>query len=715
MAIIGSIRKRGTLIVVVVGISLAAFVLGGPQVMNFMQADNSTVGSFNGSKYSIVDYQNKVEQKIDFIQTINPGMELPEATMDALKDEVWEDVLREKVYERQYAVLGLKVESVEENDIFVGETVADELKQQFINPQTGQFDPNMVQNYSQQFEDPGNKQGEELQEWMSRRVYWGYLQHKLVDDRYKSKYLNMVTKGLYVTTKEATSLYKANSDRANIRFVAKSYATIADSTIKVNEEELIQFFKEHKYRMRSKKSKAIKYAMFMSIPTPNDTLVLRNAIMVMKDELAKTEDDSNYVMQNSDELMLPTFVKKGVINPELDSLLFDAPKGTVAGPVVENGYYVVAKKLIERFQPDSVKARHILIQPKENSEAAVKAAENLRDSIFTALQNGGNFAELAAKFSADGSAKDTGNLGWFGKGQMVQQFNDTCFNSKKGQLKKINTQFGFHVVYIQDQTKPVKESQIAMIVQSIQPSDETKKVQYNLASEMAYGKLMGKDFDAVKYMDDFAKKYGLIYREEPSITESSKNILNMENTKQIVKWALSAKRGEISDIFESGNNYIVAVVTANRPEGIPALEDVRDDAIAAWRKHKKAEQFITEFNSAMGSSKDIGSLAAAMKLNVGSASDVAFGSFFVPGAGMEPELLGTVFGLKVNQMSKPFKGNSGVFVVVVDQVNPAPVLPDYSYIKKDIMRSYANKALEALNAVKEKSNVKDYRYKFDIF
>lgn len=715
MAIIGSIRKRGTLIVVVVGISLAAFVLGGPQVMNFMQADNSTVGSFNGSKYSIVDYQKRVEDKVDFVQTINPGVELPEATMDALKDEVWEDVLREKVYERQFAILGLKVESVEENDIFVGETVSDELKQQFINPQTGQFDPNMVQNYSQQFEDPGNKQGEELQEWVSRRAYWGYLQHKLVDDRYKSKYINMVTKGLYVTTKEATSMYKANSDRANIRFVVKSYATIADSTIKVNEEELIQFFKEHKYRMRSKKSKAIKYAMFMSIPTPEDSLVLRNAVLVMKDELAKTDDDSSYVMQNSDELMLPSFVKKGVINPELDSLLFDAPKGTVAGPVIENGYYVIAKKLVERFQPDSVKARHILIQPKENSEAAVKAAEDLRDSIFTALQNGGNFAELAAKFSADGSAKDTGNLGWFGKGQMVQQFNDSCFNGKKGQLKKANTQFGFHVIYIIDQTKPVKESQVAMIVQSIQPSDETKKVQYNLASEMAYGKLMGKDFDAVKYMDDFARKYGLIYREEPSITESSKNILNMENTKPIVKWALGAKRGEISDIFESGNNYIVAVVTANRPEGIPALEDVRDDAIAAWRKHKKAEQFIGEFNSAMALSKDIGSLAAAMKLNVGSATDVAFGSFFVPGAGMEPELLGTVFGLKANQMSKPFKGNSGVFVVVVDQVNPAPVLPDYSYIKKDIMRSYANKALEALNAVKEKSNVKDYRYKFEIF
>jgi peptidyl-prolyl cis-trans isomerase D len=189
----------------------------------------------------------------------------------------------------------------------------------------------------------------------------------------------------------------------------------------------------------------------------------------------------------------------------------------------------------------------------------------------------------------------------------------------------------------------------------------------------------------------------------------------MEGTRAVVKWTLGAKRGEISDVFASGDNYIVAVVTADRPDGIPALADVRDDAIAAFRRHKKAEQFINEFNSAMATSKDINSLAGTMKLNVGSAQDIAFGSYFVPGAGIEPELLGTAFGMKVNQLSKPVEGNSGVFVLVVEQFKPAAVLPDYSMIKRDILRSMSNRANDALTAVREKANVKDYRYKFDNF
>jgi peptidyl-prolyl cis-trans isomerase D len=713
MAIIGSIRKRGTLIVVIVGLSLAAFILGGAQSL-FVSNDTS-VGSFNGTKVSIDKYSRMVEEKKAFVLTINPGSEIDEATEDALKQEVWDDLLRDNVYKKQYDILGLNLSEAEINDMFVGETVDPSIRQQFVN-QAGQFDPNLVQQYSQQFEDNSTIPEDKQQEWLARRTYWGYLQTKLKHDRLQNKYMNMVQKGLYVTTKEATSLYKANSDHANIRFVVKSYATIPDSTVSFTEEELVNFFKEHKYRMRSKKSKAIKYAVFLSIPTKGDSLALRTNMDTLRVELERSDDDTMFVAQNSEETTPPQWIKKGILTPLLDSLLFNAPKGTVAGPVIESGYLIIAKKGIERFQPDSTKARHILIQPTENSEAAVKKAMELRDSLYKVLQSDmSKFAAFAAQFSKDGSAKDSGNLGWFGKGQMVAEFNDSAFAGKKGDLKIVNSQFGFHIVYIIDQTAPVKESLISMVVKAIKPSDETKKVQYNMANEMAYPDKKASGFDALKHMETFAKKNNIIYRDEPSIAEATRNILNMENTKPIVKWALGKKRGEISDIFESGDNYIVAVVSADRPDGIPALNDVRDDVITAFRKHKKAEQFINEFNAELGKSKDINALAGAMKLNVGSAQDIAFGSYFVPGAGIEPELLGTAFGIKAGILSKPIEGNSGVFVLVVDQFAPAPGMPDYSMIKKDLIKQTANRATEALTAVREKANVKDYRYKFDIF
>ncbi len=713
MAIIGSIRKRGTLIVVIVGLSLAAFILGGAQ--SLFVSNDTNVGSFNGTKVSIDKYSRMVEEKKAFVLTINPGTEIDEATEDALKQEVWDDLLRDNVYKKQYNILGLSLSEAEINDMFVGETVDPSIRQQFVN-QMGQFDPQLVQQYSQQFEDNSQIPEDKQQEWLARRTYWGYLQTKLKHDRLQNKYINMVQNGLYVTTKEASSLYKANSDFAKIRFVVKSYATIPDSTVSFTEEELINFFKEHKYRMRSKKSKAIKYGVFLSIPTPGDSAALRRDMDTLRVGLSESTDDTTFVAQNSDEATAPQWIKKGLLTPLLDSLLFNAPTGTVAGPVIESGYYIVAKKGIERFQPDSCKARHILIQPTENSEAAVKKAKDLRDSLYKVLQSDmSQFVAFAAQFSKDPSAKDSGNLGWFGKGQMVAEFNDSCFTSKKGDLKIVNSQFGFHIVYVVDQTAPVKESLISMIVKAIKPSDETKKVQYIMANDMAYPDKKAEGFDPIKHMEAFAKKNNIIYRDEASILETSRNILNMENTKPIVRWALDSKRGEISDIFESGDNYIVAVVTADRPDGIPALNDVREDAIIALRKHKKAEQFMNEFSSATATSKDINTLANTMKLNVGSAQDVSFGSYFVPGAGIEPELLGTAFGIKVNTLSKPIEGNSGVFVVVVDQFTPAPIRPDYSDIKRDLMKQGANRAAESLTAVKEKANVKDYRYKFDIF
>lgn len=718
MAIIGSIRKRGTLIVVIVGLSLGAFILGGAQ--NLFTGGSDTVGSFNGQKVSLPKYSMMYENKKSFVQIVNPKAEINEETEDALKDEVWEDLLRTMVYEKQYRMLGLALTDAEKNDLFVGETADNRIKEQFVNQQTGKFDPNLYTKQMAMYEDQGQRQGEELQQWIAGHEYWTYYQNVIKNERYSNKYMNMVTNGLYVTSKEASGMYKDNTDRANIRFVVKSYSTIADSTIKYTEDELVNFFKEQKYRMRSKKSKSIKYAVFLSIPTSADTMALKTNIIQLREDLAKADDDTLFVAQNSelsDELpSAPIWVKKAMINVELDSLLFNAANGTVAGPVMENGYYIVAKKVTERFQPDSCKARHILIQPTENSEAAVKVALDLRDSLFIAIQNGANFAELAIKFSKDGSAKDSGNLGWFAKGAMVAEFNDSCFISKKGDFKKVNSQFGFHIVNILDQTPLVKEDLIAMIIKPIKPSEGTKKVQYDMANDLAYNKGVDKNFDGPKYMEDFAKKRNLIYREEASITESSKNILNMPNTKQVVKWALGAKRGDISDIFESGDNYIVAVVTSNRPEGIPALNDVRDEVIAAFRKHKKAEQFINEFNSALALNKDLNALSASLKLNIGTANDISFGSYFVPGAGIEPVLMGTAFGLKIGQISKPIEGNSGVFVAVVDQFNPAPEMKDFTQMKRDISNSYTkSRAADVINAIKEKANVKDYRYKFDVF
>lgn len=717
MAVIGSIRKRGTLLMIVIGVSMLAFILT-TRVGNMFGEGKieTTVAVINGNKININEYLNRVNEKEAFLTSMNPDASLDENQRQQIGEEVWNDIIRDKVFYYQFDLVGIKVTSEEEADMLTGETIHPSIIQQFRNPQTGMFDPNSVVNYNNQFQDETAVPEDQLQQWRAMRSQWYYFKNYIREDRLSSKYNNLVTKGLYVTSKEAKSNYLSTNNRANVRFVFKPYALIPDSAITLTDEELKKYYNEFKYKFRQKKSRSMKYALFMAIPTSNDSLELFNGINKLKEEWTKSDDDTLFVYENADEPTDPTFYKEGALGLGMDSLLFNAQDGTLAGPIIQNGFYMIGKKLSERMISDSVKARHILLQPTKQEE--VEAMRNMRDSLFLVLQKGGNFAQICAMYSGDKSnAQDTGNLGWFTQGMMVPQFNDSCFASEKGQYKKVDTQFGFHIVYIQDKTKPKKQVKVALVNKLIEPSNTTLKEAYSRASEMIAIDQTQKGFEGEKYFNDYTKSKNIIVRDEPFITEGSRSLMGMEGTKDVIKWSLTAKRGELSDVFEAGNSYIVAVVTSVRVDGIPKLEDIKSEVELRAKQHKKAEQFIQEFTSAMGSSNNnIDALAGSLKLQVITANDVTFGSFFIPGAGIEPDLLGVIFGSKPGQFSKPVEGNNGVFVTIIDGMTPAPELPDYTMNKMQMLQGMLGRASnEITNTLKEKAKLQDFRYKFDIF
>lgn len=720
MAVIGSIRKRGKLVAIVIGVSLLLFILTLGPFQKIFEGDNTTVANIDGDKINIQQYDAMYQNKLAQVSIMNQGQNLTDEQTEQIKDEVWNDLLKQKVFFKAFAKQGIVVTDEEINDMLVGETVHPAILQQFTNPQTGMFDPNQVANYSAQFDQtPDFGEGEEAQQkkvqFEASKVQWGYFQRSIKDDRLQTKYLNMVSKAMYVTNKEAETYYNEQNTKANVRFVNLPYASIVDSTIAIDENELIEWFKEHKYRMRSKKSKSIKYGIFAAIPTSEDSLALKMSIDSLKAEFASYENDTDFVAQNSDVMMIPTFMKKGSASPEVDSSLFNAPNGTTFGPYVENGYYIIAKKSASRMIPDSVKASHILLQPKKQED--VERLSTLRDSLVIALKAGANFSELAAKYSEDQSNKDKGGaLNWFTSDMMVKEFSDSAFAAKKGQIVTANTQFGFHIILVEDISAMHSEAMYAVVSKLIEPSKETSDLAYGAANAMAGGKGTDEKANNVKYMNDYAKKNNVIYREEPMVTENTKMIGGFEKTKDLVKWVLAGKKNDVSDVYVTGNNYLVAVISSDRPEGVPNLEDVREEAEAAFRKHKKALKFIEDFNKVTASNKTVDAIAAALKTQVYSSTDLSFASFFVPAAGIEPALLGTVFGLnKTGVLSKPIEGNSGVYVVIVDQLAAAPKLPDYTMVKLEAGRMNAQKAAGALEAMKEKANIKDLRYKFDIF
>lgn len=716
MAVIGSIRKRGTLLLVVIGVSMLAFILGSNVFDRlFNQGPDNTLAIIGGKNVNIAEYQVRYEDKEALLRILNPQAEINDLQRQQIGDEVWNDIINERVYFKEYEKLGISITPAEMNDMLVGRTIHSLIISQFSNQQTGQFNPQDVANYAVQFEDESLVPEENLEQWRAARAYWAYLQRSIRIDRLQNKYNALINKSIYVTSKEAESNYKAANDRASIRFVAKSYSMIPDSAVTLSDDELRKYFNEFKYKFRQKSSRAIKYVVFAGIPTSKDTASFHNNMIELLNEFASTTNDTSFVRLNSEQNIDPTYYKSKTLNPYIDSALFNAPNGTVTGPILENGYLVIAKKIGEKSSPDSSKARHILLQPQSQQEVEVLRAR--RDSLFTVLKNGGDFAAIAAQYSADNSNKnDTGNLGWFTEGMMVKNFNDSVFNAKPGQLIKVDTEFGFHIVFVQAQTKPTKKSLIAMVSKQIKPSDETLQEAYNKASELAFVDKKQKGFNPDEYFEKTVKEKNLMARDESSITENTRNLMGMDGTRDVIKWALTSKRGDISEVFQSGNNYIVAILTSIRADGIPKLEDVKKEVEEYARRHKKAKQFIDEFNAALNAANNnIDALASATKLQVNTASDITFNGFFIPGAGVEQELIGAVFGSKIGELSKPVEGNNAVYVFVTDAINPTPDLPDYSYNKMQLMSQMTSRAAsDALDAVKQHYKIQDRRYLFDV-
>lgn len=716
MAVIGSIRKRGTLLLVVIGVSMLAFILGSNVFDRmFNQGPDNNVAIIGGKNVNIAEYQVRYADKENLLRTLNPQADMNDMQRQQIGEEVWSDIINERVYFKEYEKLGITISAAEMNDMLVGRTIHSLIVSQFTNQQTGQFNPQDVANYAAQFEDESAVPEESLEQWRAARAYWAYLQRSIRLDRLQNKYSALINKSIYVTNKEAESNYKAMSDRANIRFVAKSYSMIPDTAVTLSDDELRKYFSEFKYKFRQKRSRAIKYVVFAGIPTSKDTAALRQSMIELMNEFSNSTDDTSFVRLNSEQNVDPTYYKSKTLNPYIDSALFNAPVGTVSGPILENGYLVIAKKIGEKLSPDSSKARHILLQPQSQQEVEVFRAR--RDSLFTVLKNGGDFAAIAAQYSADNSNKnDTGNLGWFTEGMMVKNFNDSVFSAKPGQLIKVDTEFGFHIVLVQAQTKPTKKALIGMVSKQIKPSDETLQDAYNRASELAFVDKKQKGFNPDEYFEKTVKEKNLMARDESFITESTRNLMGMDDTRDVIKWALTAKRGDISEVFQSGNNYIVAILTSVRTDGIPKLEDVKKEVEGYARRHKKAKQFIEEFNAALSSANNnIDALASNLKLQVIPATDITFNAFFIPGAGVEQELIGAVFGSKIGQLSKPVEGNNAVYVFVTDALNPAPAAPDYSYNKMQLMSQMSSRATnDALDAVKQKYNIQDRRYLFDV-
>jgi len=700
MATLEKLRTRaGVLLAIVIGIALFSFILGDfvkPGKSIFANNEHE-IAKIAGKSIPYQLYQGKVEEIYEINKLFSRTTNIDEQTAEGLREQVWQKLVQEDVMSEQYNKLGLALHSDELFDMVQGRNIHPMVQQLFGNPQTGEVNKAAIIQFLKNMDaDPTGRQ----------KTIWLYVENEIKVDRIFTKYINLVRKGLYTTSLEAKRSLNDRTSKVDFEYVVKPFSSISDSLVKYSESDLENYYNSHKQDYEQKSSRDIDYVIFSIRPSQDDNNVAQEWINKVKTEFENAADPKQYATLNSDTPFDGKNYKNGELPKEYNDWAFVAKKGDMIGPLTDGSSYKLVRLAEINFLADSVKARHILITPKEKTQEAFNKAKATADSLLAVLKRGGNFERIAKEYSSDPGSKDKGgNLGWFREGMMIKEFNDACFNGKKGDIVIVETQYGYHIINVVDKGKDVKKVQVAVVERKITASSKTIQATYTEASQFA-----GTNKTRTQFLKS-AEEKKLSKRIASNLLENDRKIAGLDNPREIIRWAFRAKAGEVSNVFELGENFVVATLSEIREEGIAPLSQVRDQVKVAVIREKKSELLSQKIKDAMKSSQSIESLAQTLGTKTELVQGVSYSSFALPNAGIEPTVIASATNGSEGKLLGPIVGKSGVFALAVTAQNKED--GDLNVEKMRLSGSFGSRAYyEAFEALKKNAEIKDNRSKF---
>jgi peptidyl-prolyl cis-trans isomerase D len=685
--------KMGYFLVGGIAVVLALFVLEPLLTQGTMLASSrNVVGSIDGTDISYEEFSPKVEQSIAQFKQQYGGNINPQMQAMAV-DQAWQAEIANTVLTKEYDRLGLSVSGDELFDLLQGNNPSPLIVQYFGDPQTGQVNrAGVISSLKAQAKDPQLKQ------------QWDMLQLEIEKQALQQKYANLVRNSVYVTSLEASDDYTNRNKLASFKYVDLPYSSILDADVKITDADYQAYFDRNKKRFENPvETRGFEYVSFSFLPTAADSAAVKAQVDKLAEDFKNTPNDSLFAANNSDVKVPYTYLTKGKIDPTVEAEVFNTPVGSYYGPKLSGKSYKLIKVVGARTSPDSVKASHILIDPAKVGGDAV--AMKLADSLKSLLQKGGNMAQLAKKYSVDGSKDAGGDLGTFGRGTMVTPFEDAAFDGQTGDVKVVRSQFGIHVIKINKQVGSSRVVKLAYIEKSLVPSQKTRDAAYKKASAFL-SEVKGDNFNAL------AQKKGYTVGLADKITPTQGFAPGLDNPRQLIRDAFEAKKNDVlSQVYNMDNGFVVAHLTSIKPKGQLALADVKTDIQPFVMNAVKAKMLTEKMNKAM--SGNIDQIAQKLGKTAIPVQNVVFANPILPGLAQENKVVGAVFGSQVGKVSKVIEGDKGVYVVAVDGfTNPAPMGNTFKQ-KETIMLGLTQRALGgAFQALQDKSDIKDNRIKF---
>ncbi len=690
----------GKVVVFAVGFAILSFVaadLLGPQSVLFGQGQQ-LVAEIKGEKISYPEFINEIE-KLKTVFFVNNQKTPSAEEVEGLRQQAWNNMMLKYGYQVQYDQLGIVVTDDEMVDMVQGSNIHPAVQNAFTNPETGVFDRSRLVAYLQNL---GSMEAIYQQQWLD-------FEKSLRPERRLSKLTALMGKSVYSTKYDKQREYVRNNAKVSGEYLYIPYFSIADSLVEINDSDLEAVLNERKEEFKLTDNVTFDYVSFQIVPSAEDSAYYREEMVEIFEEFGQEDDDSSFIKLRSDESLLPTFYSPDAIPTAIADTIGSLKVGDVVGPFEEAGGIKIYKLIAQGSDSSGqfVKASHILINTENRTDDEAKSIAN---RILSQALAGQDFATLARQNSDGPSGPNGGELGWFGRGRMVSEFEEAAFSMKSAGVVPniVKTQFGYHIINV---TQAATDSNylIGTITRTITASDDTRDEIFRKADYFAGTSTSSEEFEAN------AAEEGMNIVTARGIGKNDKLVNGISNVSQVIRWGFSeADPGDVSQVFELDNQYMVCRLNSIQEEGYADVEDVEERLKPYALKKAKAAMLgerlaqLPEQESLEEMSKAFGSEAKYY-----SVSSTFFNSNSLTGVGFDPKAVGVLFGLLEGSKSGIIEGENGIMIMKTTQLTPAPGGEAVPENTTGYLAAYQGRAgLGVSETIREDADVVDNRYKF---
>lgn len=708
MATLQKIRDKGTLLVIIIGVALLAFVLGDLLTSGTTLFGRARDKAFvvNGEIISTQQYADKITEFEEFQKMVSGQTSLDENTSSQIREAVYQQMVRERLLNNQADKLGLTVTKEEINDLVHGETISPILQQLpfFVDPQTGMFNRNALIEFINTINTP-NAQPQEQALINQYKSLWLFIENMIKTQRLEEKYISLLSNAVIVNDTEAKTSFDLSQQNADIAYVMQSYFTIPDSTVTVTDSEIKSFYDKHKKSFRLE-APLVKLSYFSKeiVPSDEDFAEVEAESQTAYRELQNATNPAPIVADYSEVPYRDVFVGESMLTPSQIDFARTASVNDMFGPVREENSYEIYKLIDRTTAPDSVHLRMMAI-PDASMMGQDSLVTHFVDSIYNAIQTGQSFAEVANSLNPQSNG---GDVGWAREIDLISLGSDvvrTAFNAPVGEVIRLNVPGQQMILQVIEKTRPVNKYKLAIMDMPVIASEKTSNNVDNELNQFVSAPDVNTKFN------EMAAEKGYMVMPNMSVSANDFSLAQIPGSRQVITWAANEKQKGAVKKFDLTNLRVVARVDEVVPAGTTPLSEVSGSIRSQLANEKKAERIIADLKSKNITSLD--AYATAMNAAVDTVKFVNFNTQNITGLGFEPALNSVAAFAPLNTIVGPLEGNMGVFVTTVTNRTQGTETYSAEEQKNTMLNNNAYRMqMQSIEVLKQKLEVEDNRFRF---